>query len=259
MDYEAMVKLITAEVMKRLQAVPSSRRRHKALAVFTGGGIGLEPALNQLQRLQDQGIVFTAVLSRPAEQVVGSRRLREALGEDLEIIDSQSPYPGRQLREAAVILVPVLTQNTAAKLALTLSDTLASTVVLQALMLGKPVLAAQNAADPRDAWRVKEQIGEASPALRQALETNLKKIAGFGVRLMPVEQLMQETCKILERTERREPAAAAAAKCGLIDAAAVQAAASRGETVIIAPARALVTPLARDLARECGLELRKET
>lgn len=271
MDNEKLVELVTAAVMRRLEAgalaekEPSNIPCKKALAIFTGGTIGLEESLRELKKIQDLQVEVSVVLSAAAEKIIGIDRIKEHLGSRITFVTTESPYPGTLLREADFILVPVLTQNTAAKLAYTLADTLASTVIMQGLMLGKPVLAAMNAADPQDSWRVQKNMGKSSPALSESLRQNLKKIEGYGIQLMHVDQLAMGSQKIMERlakktseSQQSQSQVAGGGKKIILDAAAIEVAASNGLTRIAIPKNAIVTPLARDLARDHGIEILQE-
>ncbi|MDR3589832.1 MAG: flavoprotein [Negativicutes bacterium] len=262
MQQENLVERIAREVMRQLNSKAtadlSPRRVPKILALFTGGTIGLAPGLAALGELRSRPTDIGVVLSPAAENVIGAARIKEALGPDIPLLTTRDPYPGKMLRETDVVVVPVLTQNTAAKLARAFSDTVVTTLVLQALMLGKPVLVAVNAADPHDGWRVSAGMGRAPAGLARMLQDNLKKIEGLGVRLVDVRQLAGETGRFFERNLTRQPAAAAAATKVLIDAAAVKAAQINGSRRLDVPRGAVVTPLAVDAARDLGVELVRE-
>lgn len=261
-DMEKLVELVTAEVLRRLQqpqgqqALPAAASPQQALVIFTGGSIGLEPGLEELQTLQSQGIAYTVVLSKAAETIVGESWIKEKLGNDIPVVTASSPYPGKYLRQADIVLVPVLTQNTAAKLAHTLADTLVTTLILQALMLGKPVIAAKNAADPQDGWRIQKSMNQMSPALYAALENNLKKIESYGITLTPVAQLAAAAQQLLGKSAAAVTAAVLpAAKKQVLDAAFFRQAANSGTTAVRVARGSIITPLARDVAGECHIEL----
>lgn len=271
MDNEKLVELVTAEVMRKL-GMESLERTEKsimpckqALAIFTGGTIGLEQSLLELQKIQALHIEVSVVLSRAAEQVIGIERIKKELGSNINLVTTHSPYPGKLLREADFVLVPVLTQNTAAKLACTLADTLPLTLIMQGLMLGKPILAAMNAADPQDGWRVQKDMGKCSPALAESLRQNLKKIAGYGIELVPVESLAISSEKVIERlakkasnSQQSEPQGIPRGKKSMLDAATVKVAAGNGRKSITISKDTIITPLARDVAREYGVEIVEE-
>jgi hypothetical protein len=250
-----LVDIITREVLRRLNGgapAASPQGNRKVLALICGGTIGLEQGLAALAELHAYPADVAVVLSAAAEKVVGAQRVRETLGADAVIVTAREPYPGRLLREADVVAVPVLTQNTAAKLAHTFADTLVATVALQALMLGKPVVMAVNAADPQDGGRAGIGMGRAPVNLTRALQDNLQRLESYGVRLVDVKLLAAEVGKCFR--PRPKPAAIAREKKVLIDAAAVKAALAGGSRRLVVPRGALVTPLAADAARELGVE-----
>jgi hypothetical protein len=264
-DNEQLVQLVTAEVMRQLAKMPTAlppqavkHRSLQAVAIFTGGTIGCEQSLAELQKLQDLNFRLTVVLSPTAESIVGSDKIKGNLGRDIDIITTQSPYPGKVLREAAIVLVPVLTQNTAAKLAHSLADTLATTLIMQALMMGKPVVAALNAADPADSWRAKADMGKSPPGLAQALRGNLRKMESYGIQLVQVEQLAAHSQKILDSNVNK-PVSGEQTKKKVIDAETIKAAVSNGDKSITASRTMIVTPLARDVAREYGIEIVRDS
>ncbi|MBC8015056.1 MAG: flavoprotein [Sporomusaceae bacterium] len=260
MDNERLVQFITAEVMRQLGQMPlavpdkSTSPCRQALVIFTGGTIGLEQSLVELQKIQALHIEVSVVLSAAAEQIIGVNRIKEHLGNNINLVTIHSPYPGKLLREADFVLVPVLTQNTAAKLAYTLSDTLPSTLIMQALMLGKPVLAAMNAADPQDGWRIKKDMGKCPPALSEALRQNLKKIESYGIELVHVKDLAAGSQKILNNLVK-QTVPVSQGKRSVIDAEAIKAAAGDGRSSITVSKWVIITPLARDVAKEYGIEI----
>jgi 3-polyprenyl-4-hydroxybenzoate decarboxylase len=262
-DKEDMVQLVTQEIMRQLQHRPvaapekSTHFQYKALVIFTGGTIGFEQGLTEIKKLQALCFEITVVLSVAAQEVLGIERIKEELGSHISIVTAQSPYPGKLLREADILIVPVLTQNTAAKLAHTLSDTMVSTLVLQGLMMGKPVVAAANAADPLDGWRAQYSMGNASAGLVQALQENLKKLTRYGMHLVPVETIGSVSQKLLnqQKTVAVNPSTN---KKTVLDAATIQAAAQNGSTSVAVSPGTIITPLARDIARDCGVEIVQE-
>ena len=265
MEREDIIRLVTEEVMRRLGTTqPVQPAVKQALALFTGGALGLEEALAQLAQLQNQGVRLTAVLSKAAETVIGVDRLRKALGMELDIRLATDSLPKQELKAADVVLIPVLTQNTAAKLARTLADTTVTTLVMQALLMGKPVIAARNAADPKDPWRVQGGMGAARPTLTRVLQDNLKTLESYGVALVDAGTLAAEAMQQLGlngiMTQAKETAQKPSLPKGqgrrVIDAAMIQVLAAQGETILTVGPQDLVTPLARDVARECGVDLR---
>jgi ethanolamine utilization protein len=173
---------------------------------------------------------------------------------DSQVLTVRNEYPGKLLKAADLVLIPVLTQNTAAKVANTLADSLASTLIMQALMQGKNILAAKNAADPKDAWRIQANMGKEAPILMQALQANLKKLEDYGVKLVSVQLLAIEYQKII-KPQISKIAAFATGKKNIVDAQAIKAAAANGTKKLMVIPGTIVTPLARDLARDLQVEI----
>jgi hypothetical protein len=259
-DKEEMVQLVTKEIMRQLQQMPvaspekSPHFQHKALVIFTGGTIGFEQGLAEIKKLQDLCFEVTVVLSVSAQQVLGEERIKEELGSHTSIVTAHSPYPGKLLRETEILIVPVLTQNTAAKLAQTLSDTMVSTLILQGLMMGKPVVAASNAADPLDSWRAQYSMGNASTGLVKALQGNLKKLTDYGMQLVPVETIGSVSQKLLNQ-QKTVAVNTPTNKKTVLDAATIQTAAQNGSTSVVVSRGTIITPLAKDIARDCGVQI----
>lgn len=263
MDQEQLVKVVTAEVMRQIASLPQAQELTvvkssvRVLAIFTGGTIGLEQSLSEMKQLQVLGFEFSVVLSRAAEKVIGMDRIKAQLGSNISIIDSQSSQPGKLLREADLVFVPVLTQNTAAKLAHTIADTFVTTLIMQALMMGKPVIAAMNAADPQANLRIQADMGKSSAGLLQSLHSNLDKLKVHGIKLVQVTSLATESQKLLERLVQTVKAPVNNKK-SVIGATAVKAVIANGFKQLTVAQGAIVTPLARDVARDLGVEIVEE-
>ncbi|HWR08877.1 flavoprotein [Sporomusa sp.] len=260
MDNEKIVETVTAEVLRQLSIISGNMPAHpggslyKALAIFTGGTIGFEAGLLQLTHIQSLNTGLTVVLSAAAEKILDTDRIRQALGSNTSVLTSTSPYPGPALRAADIVLIPVLTQNSAAKLANTLADSMVLTLILQALMLGKPVIAATNAADPDDNRRGEKNMSNLLPALREALQANLKKIATYGIKLTPVENLAAAAQQALAK-EIKPYAQDKLAKKRVLHAESVKGAVNSGTKTIVITQGTIVTPLARDIARALKVEI----
>lgn len=259
MEHEAWIDLIAKEVIKRLQHPEKpADAKQSVLALFTGGSIGLSQGLEQIKMLQAMQVAVTVVLSRPAEEIIGVEKIKECLGAAVPILTAADPYPKRLLQGVDAVVVPVLTQNTAAKVAATIADSLPSTLLMQGLMMGKPIIAAVNAADPKDKARTAVHMDHTSPALLTVLQDNLSKLERYGIELVAVEQLAVQCQRAI--TKKIEPVAVptpapANGRREIIDAAAVKAAVSQGLTTLQVPAKAIVTPLARDVARDTGITI----
>jgi hypothetical protein len=89
------------------------------------------------------------------------------------------------VRETDLVLVPTLSMNTAARLALGLMDSLFSTLVLGALLDNKPVIAVCDGADPYgNGGLIFSDTYTGSPALRQRMAGHLGTLIEYGIDLV---------------------------------------------------------------------------
>lgn len=255
MENEQLVQLVAAEVMRRLNEQPQVIQQQppekivRAVAIFTGGTIGLAQSFCELKKLQACGFEFSVVLSPAAERIIGTARILAELGTDTPIVTAKDPYPGKLLQTADLIFVPVLTQNTAAKLANTHADTCCTTLIIQALMMGKPVVAAANAACPDNAERIRLAMGKAPAGLRQALRQNLQTLECYGIVLVAAGELATAGKKAVAKPYEAAVATFAApqeAKRTVLTAAAIRQAYSKGIRKMTIPYGMIITPLARE-------------
>jgi len=253
---DSLFEKIVREVLRRLQEKVEQPKR--ALVLFTGGLIGLPQALDQLKKSQAEGWELVPVLSPAAEEVIGIARIKESLGTAEVFTSKNSPPPSQLLQGVEVVLVPVLTMNTAAKVALGLADTNVTTLISEAIMLGKSIIAARNAADPNSPQRRELGMNKGPAPWVQMLAEYLGRLENFGIRLVDVEELTADICgrrgsKVVLAAVGAQPEETKKA-AGVVTRADVIRAWEEGRDLVLRP-RTIVTPLAREVAREYGVEL----
>ncbi len=263
---EGLTRHVLDQALRQLEAsgIAGTRPAGRLLAVLTGGEAGRVEALAFLGRVRETGWKVTLILSRAAARLLDQDRLREELGLSRIVVDGDdlsSSALATLLREHPEIVVPVLTANTAAKLAAGIADTLPTTLIWHGLLEGKRVTAARNAADPHNPAFWGQTLhgggdpGKLNPAMAKRMEENLKILASYGVRLVDVAQL--------PGLFSGEPAALVgrdAAPRRVITRAEIEELASGagagGEIELVVEPGTVVTPLARDAARERGVTIR---
>ncbi|MBP2646172.1 MAG: flavoprotein [Firmicutes bacterium] len=277
MDEERMLRLVTEEVLRVLLQKGFAKDRimssMKMLVVFTGGMIGLQEAFAALRTLKDQGAELTAVLSPAAEKVIGLPVIKEQLGKEVAVITEVTANLYEVIRHTDLVLVPVLTQNSLAKLVHLIYDTVATEVILRAIQFGKKVIAARNAADPLDSYRVQTGMAKAPEKLLRKMQGYMGQVEEYGIKLVDakelgwiVQQVLQtensrveisKKSAILDLTYRNKENRVAAGVKGkpILNAAQVQKAISSGEDRVVLVQDTLITPLAKELAQEAGIEI----
>ncbi len=219
--------------------------RPKLLAVFTGGMKGAETALAEVAGLRES-FRITGAASAAAIGMFGKDRLAAAAD---EWIDGTANLTGAcDVDGFDAVVFPTLSQNTAAKAAQGIRDGFACDLMARALLAGRRVVASRDSVCP----------GRVGGAYAGMLRTILERLVAFGVELCDANDLgaavRGRPAPVLASASPEPPRTAAAkGKKTVITASVVQDAARAGKTEITLDAAAILTPLARDEARERGI------
>lgn len=254
MHETSFIEQIVAEVLTRLK-----QRQKKALALFTGGTIGAKKGLEALRTLKEQGWTIQVVLTPGAERALGSDKINDLLPGVSVLTEVNGWPPGPLLEKNNVILVPVLTVNTAAKIAVGIADNLVTTLILEGLLMGKSVLAADDACDVDNPVRRKLGMNQGTAALKERLNENLRLLTSYGIQLVPASQLAEAAIRLVESLPgvRKDPRPKELESPAIFTGGVLSRrdVASFKQQDIIAAQGTVITPLAWDLARERGINI----
>lgn len=171
------------------------------LAVVTGGDVSVDTGLQALKDFQNRGWPVTAVLSQAAERIVGIERVKGLLGAGSVVTGADVGAAMEAVSRAALIVVPVLSLATAAKVALLAPDTPVTNLLVHALMTGRKVIFARDSVicgcTPRESVPF---------AIKRKIEEYVNTLRSYGAIVTDAEHLSREMAKALEG---RKPVAAA--------------------------------------------------
>lgn len=268
MDTQELIRVVTREVIKRLGRSTGESTKPKVLVILTGAsGVGAK-VLPQLKSLGNLPLQARIVLSSSAETCLGKDFV--ASGTGLPVTTwKEAGDPLTLARENDLFILPALTQNTAASIALGLRNTPTTDLVAWAVIAGKPVIAVPDGigAGPDEL----ALLGARSiPATyRVMLERHMKTIESFGIKLV-------EGAKLVKTVESTLGVAVRAGSSGAGTSAATSAATdpvyrarvlaerdleailAHGEAIVVISTKTLVTPLARDLAASKNIRIIRE-
>lgn len=251
MDNNALIEKIVEEVLKKINS-PNEKR---ILALFCGGTIGAKEASKELKALSEAGYECQVVLSLAAEKVLGVEQLQGELGHIPIYTEKNGLKPGELLRNTDILLVPVLTLNSAAKVASGIADNLVTTLIMQALLLGKPVIAAQNACDLDNPVRIKLGMNQGNQKYNRLFAQNLQTLRDYGINLVDAENLASV---VRGRSKEEWDYGPSSENQGLIFNKRVLSAADislcQGPTFRVGK-NTLITPAARDVAERRGINI----
>ena len=153
----------------------------------------------------------------------------------------------RLVSKSDLILLPSMGDDDAAKMALGIFDEPTARVALSALALGKPLLASPHS--PYDS-----ALKSRSPVLFNLWQSYRKTLENFGFEIVEAAAMASAAQAHLAPKAETKMAPAPSGKRRVITAQEIEAAALNGKRFDVPP-DALVTPLARDRARELGVKL----
>lgn len=246
MEFDKLVDSIVNEVLSRINCL-----NKRALILFTGGNIGLEEATEQIKKLKEDGWNMRILLSRSAEKVITPAYITDRLGIARVYLESEVEDEGALLQNTDYIIIPILTMNSAARIALALADTAVSRLVASSIMKGIPIIAAQDACDPGNPVRVSRGYDKIPPAYEKRMLTYLNDLKEYRIQLVQAYQLYGS---ITGRGPANKPAAAPLHK-KLLTREDIVNAKNHGFSKVCISKNTMVTMLAQDAAKELGVEL----
>lgn len=241
---EELVKRLVDKVVALVEAENGTvveEGKSTVLAVFTGCHDDPGPALEQVAGLKESHFVVAAA-SPAAMETIGTDRIARSAN------SLASPGELHALVEKSVVVVfPTLSQNTASRGAWGLRDSLPSEAMAWALKKGIPVVACRDWVCP----------GDRKDPYSLFLGGMLEKLEAFGVRFCSCSKLAETVTGAGKATgpKRAEIPEKPVAGCRVLTASEVRDAARSGRKRISVGKGCRVTPLARDEAKDCGIEL----
>jgi len=241
---------------------PSPARQHNpqngpaVLNIFHAGVRKLDLALKQVQQIEETARRSSVYTVESARSWVCGADVKEGAGVKC-ILDTVRPEGvEKALQKADILVLPTFCLKTAAKVANLICDDQESGLVFTALLQGKTVLAAN------DGFLVCNIL--TNDNLRKEIDQILKKLEGFGMAFCPTDQLHDRFQKIVNAVKKPTVTAPSAevkttetssATLKLITAKVItQAVDHKQDAVRLAPG-GIITPLARDLAKEYGIDI----
>ncbi|HWQ43979.1 MAG TPA: flavoprotein [Desulfosporosinus sp.] len=254
-EQQKLIQMVLAELAKQSQSSKPKSVSKKIMAVFSGGMIGLDDVLKQMQMLQREGYQFEAVFTPNGKIVIGKQRLLDSLGSIKVYDDSEDLNKLQQmLQDNEAILVPIMTLNTAAKVINGIADNLATTLIMVSLLSDKPIIAVRDACNLQHLSREGMGHNKAKQAYNAMLASNLERLKDYGIEL----------CEALELTNMVQ---CKLGKHGMVHSTNIECQqlfekrilsvadlTTIGSKISISP-RTIITPAAQDVIKERGIEI----
>ena len=232
------------------------------LAVFTGTNFGLNEVLRELSKARRYGFTFDVAVSDNGMDVIGSdgiEAIKTSLRPGKLYTEKDKLAFGEIIESVDGIIVPMATQDTAAKLALGIQDNFISTLLWQSLWHGKQMLI--------DFHNVSTYRGNKAQIamLQQIMDDYIDKIQKMGVVRFERNDYVVQMLNVFKNNvsiesqvenshqltnEERIVTKNVITERDLLDLS------THGKELTV-PMRAIITPLAYDTAKQLGIKIIK--
>ncbi|QZY54135.1 flavoprotein [Crassaminicella profunda] len=250
---DVIIKEIAKEVLYRLEKVPK-----KALVIFTGGSIGFHESIEQLKKLKTDGWKLKVLLSQSAERIYTKELIKNMIGSEmLEIYGESNNKKINGYLDIDKVIFPVLTMNTAAKIALGLADNLVTNIVARSVMKNIPIIAAKNACDPLNQERMSMGMGKGPVEYVNTMKNHLRILESYGIKLVPANELygvMVEKIKQIIPKKNNSVKKQVVYKRRVLTRAEVVSAFNINKNLIVST-DTIITDAAKDTARSLGVKI----
>ncbi len=185
MEFDLLVDYITKEVRKRLESQNSINKleKKKCLVIVNGGTKNLEQVLLQLKEISiDYHLII--IFSQAGKELVGKEGFSEYEVKELSMSEC-SPF----LEDIDMVLLPFLTKNTCAKVAVGIMDSVATYIISKAMLLDKEIIALSDSCTVKSSTFYGNQIN-----------LNIKKLKSYGIVFLKSIEL---SSYILEEKRKR--------------------------------------------------------
>jgi flavoprotein len=232
------------------------------LAVFTGTSFGLNEVLRELSKARRYGFTFNVAVSDNGIDVIGSdglQSIKTSLKPCKIYTEEDKLVFGEIIESVDGIIVPMTTQDTAAKLALGIQDNFISTLLWQALWHGKSMLV--------DFHNVSTYRGNKSQTLmlQQIMDDYIDRIQKMGVTRVERKDYVVQMLNVFKSSVSEEPQVESSHKLAneenitskkVITEKDLLNLSTHGKELTV-PMRAIITPLAYDTAKQLGIKIIK--
>nr|WP_321456943.1 hypothetical protein [uncultured Cohaesibacter sp.] len=185
-----LVEIISEKIVERLSAM-----KRKALVLFDLSDYGLGDAIQQLNKLHGDGWSLEIAGTNEALGAIPSTFPGQALAVPQltwNVVDAASPMSALapMLSRNTLLILPNLSQTSAAKVANGIADDVPSRAMVAALEAGKKIVVGKNGCCP--ACRDRDgSVFLANDAYRSMMISNLEKLDAFGVQLSLAPKLSE--------------------------------------------------------------------
>lgn len=248
MNLEELIKIITEEVLKKVENTTSNK---KVMVVLNGGTIGLDESIDALKKLKSKGFILKAVISEFAEKILDMNCINEVF--EKVYIDHLNTENLEVYSESFDILIGAnITLNTLSKVALGICDNMPLRVISQAIMRGTKIVFVKDACDLDNPTRNEVGYINIPEGYKNLYQNYLKTVESFGVEIVNSYDLYNSITGVKKISSKKEVMEVSIEK-NIITREDIMKLSNNKEIMVLKSS--IVTSLAKDLCEEMGIKL----
>ena len=219
-----------------------------AIIVFNGSNINLDERINYIKELKKQGMKISLAFSFMAEEILDMEKIISSLN-PIKIYREEDIFKLKDIAENySLIIGPNITMNTLSKVALGMVDSFISTMIWTFLYQGKKTYLDFNSVRNYLGIETKNTSisNMAENYIKQVLEMGVIEINQEDYSKINTEKSIVKSKEIIENNQRKR----VITEKDILNL--------KGSEVLILPIGSIVTPLAKDKAREKNIKIEIE-
>ncbi|MEY8417628.1 flavoprotein [Tissierella praeacuta] len=239
---------VLEDISKRLQGEGSLEDGDKALVVFNGSDIGLDEKIKNIKKLKDEGIKISLAFSFMAEQMLDTQRIISSLC-PINIYKEQDIFKLKNISMKYSMIIGVnITMNTLSKISLGMIDSFIPNLIWTFLYRGKKVYL--------DFSSVRNYLGEETKnkVILEQVNKHINTLKNMGAVEIDNKTLLENITKgmgnlqinINKELQHKDNKTVITEK----DIISMSS-----NNKLILPKRTIITPLAKDKAREKNIKI----
>lgn len=231
-------------------------KNKRVTVILTGSDIALESTIKNLKYLKEKGFYITVVLTKAAEILISKETIEKDLSPNRIVTGDCFEGAKGLITNTDYCILPNLTQNTLAKVAVGIQDDLAAMLIWQYLLAGVTTIV--NTDSVFHGWF----SIDVNPIMKKVMENHLATIENYGASLVEDHKYLDyidveyEECASGpdSNTSKSEKVSLDLKESKLVTESTIRGLSANIKELIIEKGM-IVTPLAKDVAKTKGIIL----
>jgi len=174
MEFDLLIDHIVKEVIEKLktQNPVMELKKKRCLVIVNGGTAGLEQVLLQLKEISSN-YELQIMFSESGKEIIGEDRFSQYETKDPSLMEVSS-----FIKDIDMILLPLLTKNTCAKVAVGIRDNAVTYLISKGITSGKKIVAVNDSC-----------TAEGGTVYADQINLNIKKLKSYGITFVKSTKL----------------------------------------------------------------------